>query len=59
MSANPRAFKGIVTARQRTSLQRIILGKLKAHEDPSNPYRLPTYRDPRARKWARHARTTG
>lgn len=48
--------KGIVTIATRRTLQKVVASKLRAHEDPSNAYRLPVYDDPKARYYARRAR---
>jgi hypothetical protein len=47
-------FKGITF--NRGVLLAVAESKLLAHKDPTDPYRLPIYRDPQARKRARQAR---
>lgn len=45
-----------ITRSDRTVLQKTILAKIRRHHDPKDNYRLPVYRDPKARRRAREER---
>ena len=49
-------MKGITPPRTRLALLRCTAARLRAHQALSDPYTLPTYRHPQARRRAREAR---
>jgi hypothetical protein len=51
-----RAWKGIHPLREQARLQSVGQSQIRRHLNPDDPYELPVYDDPQARKMARRAR---